>query len=86
MFFGFNNYSVIRGSTKASLLLSLLFLETLPFDSWLVLVVSHVDVYPSCHPPAAQPAEVSGPWSHAGGLPRRTSSEPGGYMLAAETL
>lgn len=60
-------------------------LETLPVDSWFLFGVPHVNVSPSCHPPAAKPAEITGPWSHATGLPNRASSQPGVFMLVVET-
>lgn len=43
--------------------------ETLPVDSWFLSSVPHVNMSTLRHPPSAEPAEVSGPWSHAGGLP-----------------
>lgn len=42
--------------------------------------MSHVNVSPSRHPPAAQPAQVGGPRSHEGRQPDRTSSQPGGLL------
>lgn len=53
--------------------------ETLPADPWLVPGVSHANMSSSSHAPAAEPAQVTGPRSHAGGLPDRTSSRPGGF-------
>lgn len=59
--------------------------EALLVDPWFLSVVSHVDVHSSCHLPAAEPAQVSGPRSHAGSLSNRTRSEPGKSTLGAET-
>lgn len=39
--------------------------------------VSHVNVSPSGHPPAVEPAEVIRLWSNAGGLPSRAGSQQG---------
>lgn len=56
-------------------------LETLPVDSWFLYGMSHVNMSQSCYPPAAEPAQTSGPWSNAGGLPNRARSQSGAFAV-----
>lgn len=55
--------------------------ETVPVVAWFLSVLSHVDMSSSGHSPAAEPAEVGGTRRHAGGLPDRTGSQPGGLII-----
>lgn len=55
--------------------------ETVPVAAWLLPLVPHVNMSSCCHPSAAQPAQVAGPWSDSGGLPDRTVSQPGRLIM-----